>query len=151
MYTENYTHIILCYIYIYRRTDTFKHFWLHYPKLLYKNYLKYIHMAIFSFDPKFGFVFISLSGRSTTLSEVMGKAEMYLFETIGIFISLAGWNVEFVRPPLQTCQTLPKVAYSSLFFFVNFVFSIGIMLYSLFKMFDSSESDVGSWIKWLSS
>ena len=116
----------------------------------------YTHTAIFSFDPTFAVVLFlfSLSGRPTTLVETMGKAEMWLIRNY--------WDFSFPRPRLpnfefvggihcKPAKSLPKVTYSSLLFFVNFVFSIRIILHSLFRMFDCNESDMGSWIQWTSS
>ena len=95
-------------------------------------------MTIVSFDQTFVLFFL-LSGRPTTLLETMGKAEMWFIRTY--------WDFSFPRPRLpnvefvggfhcKPAKPLPKVTYSSLLFFVNVMFQIGIILYSFFGMFD---------------
>lgn len=91
--------------------------------------LSYIHIWQLSHLIKHLLLFFFLlSGRPTTLSETMGKAEMWLIRTY--------WDFSFPRPQLpnvefvgglhcKPAKPLPKVTYSSLLFFVNFVFSIG--------------------------
>ena len=106
-------------------------------------------MAIFSFDLSLVVVFflIFFPGRPTTLLETMGKADFWLFRSY--------WDFEYPCPLLpnvefigglhcKPAKPLPKVTYSSLLFFFNFAFSVGIILHSLFIMFNYSESDVGN-------
>lgn len=129
MYTENYTHIILYYvIFIFIEKQVHSNIFDYIiPSSFTKIYLKYIHgnVLILLIQHLLFLFFISLSGRSTTLSELMGKLKCGLFENYWDFSYFPRLpNVEFVGGlQCKTCQPLPKMP-TSLFFFVNFVFSI---------------------------
>lgn len=77
------------------------------------------------------------SGRPTSLSELMSKAEMWLTRIY--------WDFEFPRPLLphfefvgglhfKPAKPLPKVTYSCLFCLVYLAFPVGKYLCSLFRL-----------------
>lgn len=95
----------------------------------------YIHITVFSFPLPVCFFFPS--GRPTSLSELMSKAEMWLTRIY--------WDFEFPRPLLphfefvgglhfKPAKPLPKVTYSCLFCLVYLAFPVGKYLCSLFRL-----------------